>query len=260
MEEKKQSPILEMIYIVAVSVAWVILETLAILQVDTQILANSEYVAGSMITEGSGIAHTDLSVGILFMYVLRAIFYVVGNHAVAVLWLQFALHFIGSFLIYRGVRRLFGRVFAVILYAVMLFVPFIFIPVEEVQPLWFVFAVAAFVVYLVSLVVSACKRKGKDPNVKNEKTPKEKTSNEKAPKEPQSKEETTNKKQSGSTEEGQDTKQDCIPKVKLLDNPLPGPKKHVSKVLDYDLNLERMPRVFQRYDIKVADDDDFDIK
>lgn len=41
------------------------------------------------------------------------------------------------------------------------------------------------------------------------------------------------------------SKQEEQPKVKLLDNPLPGPKKHVPKTMDYD--------------IEVADDDDYDV-
>ena len=250
MEEKKQSPVLEMIYIFAVSIAWIILQVLAILQADAELLANSQYVSGSMITDGSGIAYAGLSVGLIFMFIIRAIFYVVGNHAVAVLWLQFTLHFIGSFLIYRGVRKLFGRVLAVIFYAVALFVPFFLIPVQEVWPFWIVFAGAAFALYLIALIVSACRRRDKDP--KENKKQKEKTEQK-----PEMKQAT---RPDAKQEINQETKPEDSPKVKLLDNPLPGPKKHVSKVLDYDLQLERMPRVFQRYDIKVSDDDDFDIK
>lgn len=46
------------------------------------------------------------------------------------------------------------------------------------------------------------------------------------------------------------------PKVKFLENPLPLPKKHVKKVLDYDIKLT--PGMYH-YDVEVDDDDDYDI-
>lgn len=47
------------------------------------------------------------------------------------------------------------------------------------------------------------------------------------------------------------------PRVKLLESPLPGPKKHVSRILDYDfkVNPENC-----HYDISVDESDDFDLK
>lgn len=47
------------------------------------------------------------------------------------------------------------------------------------------------------------------------------------------------------------------PKVKLLDNPLPLPKKHVKKELTY--SFEPVDRDM-RFDIEIKDNDDFDIK
>lgn len=44
--------------------------------------------------------------------------------------------------------------------------------------------------------------------------------------------------------------------VKYIENPLPLPKKHVKKVLDFDRQLQKG---MEDYDLKVADDDDFDI-
>ncbi len=46
--------------------------------------------------------------------------------------------------------------------------------------------------------------------------------------------------------------------VTLLENPLPGPKKHVPKTMDYDIN-DVKPQLM-KYDINVKDDDDFDLK
>lgn len=49
---------------------------------------------------------------------------------------------------------------------------------------------------------------------------------------------------------------DNVPQVQYIENPLPLPKKHVKKVLDFD---REVPRGKENYDIRVADDDDFDI-
>lgn len=46
------------------------------------------------------------------------------------------------------------------------------------------------------------------------------------------------------------------PKVKLIENPLPLPKKHVKKVLDFDIELNEGQRDF---DVKVDENDDYDI-
>ena len=51
------------------------------------------------------------------------------------------------------------------------------------------------------------------------------------------------------------------PAPKLLHNPLPGPKKHVPKVLDYDLiEVEDFEKNYDDYDIEVSEFDDYDIK
>ena len=46
-------------------------------------------------------------------------------------------------------------------------------------------------------------------------------------------------------------------KIRLIDNPLPLPKKHVKKTMDYGIDVaeEQM-----KYDRDVRDDDDFDLK
>jgi len=46
------------------------------------------------------------------------------------------------------------------------------------------------------------------------------------------------------------------PRVKFIENPLPLPKKHVKKVMDFDKELEAGQ---EKFDIEVAEDDDFDI-
>lgn len=50
------------------------------------------------------------------------------------------------------------------------------------------------------------------------------------------------------------------PKIKMLENPLPGPKKHVPKTLDYTIQEKDIKNTLMDYDIEVSDDDDFDLK
>lgn len=55
----------------------------------------------------------------------------------------------------------------------------------------------------------------------------------------------------------EDLKMEEAPKqVKYIENPLPLPKKHVKKVLDYSVHPQE---AYMHYDIDVAEDDDFDL-
>ena len=252
--EKKQSNILEIILVTVGTIAWIVLQVLAIFQVDIGALEQTEYVANSFVGNATAIPAAAFGVAWVYMYILHAVFYVIGNHAQAALWLQFALQLLGAVLLYRGIRKLCGRVVAVIFYLGVLFLPCFLISVEDVQPLWIVFSAVSVVVYLVATLLRVGKKKKEtdsetEPDTKAENPLNSGFVNEQPVRKADVKAQTETKPEP-----------EAKPQVKLLDNPLPGPKKHVSKVLDYDLKLERMPRVFQRYDIKVSDDDDFDIK
>lgn len=47
-----------------------------------------------------------------------------------------------------------------------------------------------------------------------------------------------------------------LPQVRFIENPLPLPKKHVRKVLDFDRELQEG---MEEFDLEIAEDDDFDI-
>lgn len=60
--------------------------------------------------------------------------------------------------------------------------------------------------------------------------------------------------------EAEEKKQEEKPEIKFLENPLPGPKKHVPRKLDFELSDEQiMERSGLDYDVKISDDDDFDL-
>lgn len=57
-------------------------------------------------------------------------------------------------------------------------------------------------------------------------------------------------------EENRMKEEENKPVIKFLDNPLPVPKKHVPKTLDYDLNPEES---VMKFDVEISQEDDFDI-
>ena len=54
-----------------------------------------------------------------------------------------------------------------------------------------------------------------------------------------------------------DRKEAEEPKIKFFKSPIPEPKKHVSRVVDYDHEFN--DELLKDYDIVVGDDDDYDI-
>lgn len=172
----------------------------------------------------------------IFDYMLRALFLLVGNHVVAAFWLQFAIIIIAIFILYRGVRKITHPLITIIAMTVVftssLFL-FVQIPLNS-GCIVFLFLTICF--YFISLFVHRHMEKNFE-SVKNDME--------------------VIVTESPDTEE-KDVKEDK-PVIKFLDNPLPGPKKHVSKTLDYDLKDEDLANVSMEYDIEVSADDDFDI-
>ena len=58
-------------------------------------------------------------------------------------------------------------------------------------------------------------------------------------------------------EEKEKEKEAEEPKIKFFKSPIPEPKKHVSRVVDYDHEFN--DELLKDYDIVVGDDDDYDI-
>lgn len=76
------------------------------------------------------------------------------------------------------------------------------------------------------------------------------------------KQEVTGKKETGTEEIKAEEKaqEEEKTEIKFLENPLPGPKKHVARTLDFDLGDEQLMEHSELdYDVKTSDDDDFDL-
>lgn len=172
----------------------------------------------------------------IFDYMLRALFFLVGNHIVAAFWFQFAIIVIAIFILYRGIRKITHPLITVIALTVVfgssLFL-FVLIPLNS-GCIVFLFLTICF--YFISLFV----HRHMEKDLESVKTDVE-----------------VNITESPVIAE-QDVKEDK-PVIKFLDNPLPGPKKHVSKTLDYDLKDEDLTNVSMEYDIEVSEEDDFDL-
>lgn len=65
------------------------------------------------------------------------------------------------------------------------------------------------------------------------------------------------KRQENIREESKEEIQEAERKVQFIENPLPLPRKHVKKTMDYKIEVteEQM-----KYDREVKDDDDFDLQ
>ena len=173
----------------------------------------------------------------IFDYMLRALFLLVGNHIVAAFWLQFAIIVIAIFILYRGIRKTTHPLITVIAMIVVFFSSLFMFVLIPLSSGCIVFLFLAICFYFISLFVNRHMKK-KYESVKTE-------------------------MEINITTESQVSEDNAVkedkPAIKLLDNPLPGPKKHVSKTLDYDLKDEDLVDVSMEYDIEVSEDDDFDL-
>ena len=172
----------------------------------------------------------------IFDYMLRALFLLVGNHIVAAFWLQFAIIVIAIFILYRGIRKITHPIITVIAISVVfcssLFL-FVLIPLNS-GCIVFLFLTICF--YFISLFVHKHMKKVTESERDDMKV-----------------------NIMVSLVEAENEIKEDKPVIKLLDNPLPGPKKHVSKTLDYDLKDVDLVDVSMEYDVEISDDDDFDI-
>lgn len=179
-----------------------------------------------------GISYFEL----IFSYMLKVLFFYAGNNFVAAFWLQFTIIIISVFIIYRGIRKIIHPVITVILTAVILGASFLYVIYFMLNPVCIAFVPAALFLYFICFLVRKCIRRKKkytkaDEEVSFDALPVE--------------------EEISADEEKRE--------VKLLDNPLPLPKKHVAKIPDYDLRDEDLPDASMKYDIDVPNDDNFDI-
>ena len=217
---------LEIVFVIAIVVMGTFgyiyfLRQMDLLPLEDNVLIKNSFVGGTL---GSVAATYNLE--LIFAYLLRVLFLFMGNHVEAVVTLQFVMQILAAFVIYRGMRRIFGRVISCILLGAQVGVFLFLLPKTLINPCWMILLCSALIFYFFTLIiVKMCKIK-ENKNIEIE----------------------------------TDTNNiEMAVEVKLLDNPLPGPKKHVSKKLDFDLKDEDLTTVSMEYDIEVSETDDFDL-
>lgn len=137
--KRKAAILLETFVILAALAGGCVLGAGFVEQAQPELLQQSEYLTGSFVGGTITVSESVYGVRIFYLYVLRALFIFVGNHVVAALWLQLLLYMAGSFLLYRGVRRLSGKTAGVFAFAVLMTVPFWIEAKEAITPLWLEF-------------------------------------------------------------------------------------------------------------------------
>lgn len=255
MVKKKESShkylwvILEAVFVIAILFLGIFGYVYLFSQVNFPFLEDKALIQNSFVGGTLGSITATYSVEWMFSHVLRTLFLFVGNHVEAVIILQFVMQLLAAFIIYRALRYIVGRILSCTLLAAQI-AGYLFLSQNTLlNPCWMVLLLSAIIFYFLILIITKIIVKKACKNTMNEIEIMDTVAEAKISEEPM-------------TEETTDELNVIIenkPVIKFLDNPLPGPKKHVSKTLDYDLKDEDLVDVSMEYDIDVSDDDDFDL-
>ena len=149
--KRKAAVLVETFAILAALAGGSVLSVGFLRQAQPETLLQSEYLAGSFVGGPLTVSESVYGARVFYPYVLRALFIFVGNHGVAALWLQLFLFLAGSFLLYRGVRRLSGKAAGVFVFAVLMTVPLWVGTKETIAPLWLEFFLFGMGFYLTAV-------------------------------------------------------------------------------------------------------------
>lgn len=108
-------------------------------QAQPELMLQSEYLTDSFVGGSLTVSESVYGVRFYYLYVLRTLFIFLGNHGQAALWLQLFLYVAGSFFLYRGIRRLFGKTAGVFGFTALMMIPFWIETKETITPLWLEF-------------------------------------------------------------------------------------------------------------------------
>jgi len=198
----------------------------------------SVYFDLAKVTDGQGIPAVENKAEFLYLHLLRLLFVVFGNKFIVAVWLQILLQVGAGAFLYLALRKIIRVIPAMIMLGVMMLTPMIINRAVILSPENLFLFLISFAIYL--LVIILCKML---------KFTKKKTKVESAWEDG-----TLEAQLEAMSVEVIDM--DESPKVQFIENPLPLPKKHVKKVLDFDRELEDGQDDF---DIEVDENDDYDI-
>lgn len=190
----------------------------------------------------------NLSVSGVYTYLLHFVLSFFGNRQDAAIWFQNAVYLLGMILFYFAIRIAVGNVLAIPFLAVAALLPTFVFGGDHIRVLepcvlvWTAIGIALFVLAVIyRLVRGAIKKRRKAIPVS-------------------SSEEAAQSVVSRSEETVQNSWEESEPKPRKrtdpIPNPLPGPKKHVKRELDFDIEPEENRLEF---DHKISENDDFDL-
>lgn len=234
--------ILEVVFVIAIVVMGTFGYIYLLRQMDLSVLEDNALIKKSFVGGTLGSVAVAYNVEWFFSYLLRTLFLFIGNHVEAAITLQFVMQILAAFIIYRGMRRILGRVISGILFGVQVGVYLYLLPKTLINPCWMILLFCALIFYFLTLIFAKCGKRKENKNIESEM-------------------ETNNMETAVEVKVVEESELiiEEKPVIKFLDNPLPGPKKHVSKTLDYDLKDEDLANVSMEYDIEVSEEDDFDL-
>lgn len=207
------------------------------------VVQESVYFDMAKVAEGQGIPTSVNGPVYVYLQLLHLIFLVFGNKWEVAIWLQIILQLIAGGFLYSGVRKLTGTLPAVIMLGILMVSPLAINQALILSPENLFFLVFSLILYICAKIIKkvlgarkkvAVERLWEDGKM----------------------EACLEAMSMDITERETEDKSEEVPQVKFIENPLPLPKKHVKKVLDYDREIEDGQEDF---DVEIDEDDDFDI-
>lgn len=109
--------IIEIFFIALIAFLGIYLHNVLIEQIDVTLLSQTSYLQQSFVDDMSVISKTEYGAEWLFLLALRCVFFVVGNHAEAALWLVVVIQLLAGFVFSRGIRRVTGAAWSTVAFA-----------------------------------------------------------------------------------------------------------------------------------------------
>lgn len=210
----------------------------------------SVYYEAARVAAGNSLP--PLSGGMLpaYLWLLRGVFLVFGNHWILGIWLQIVLQLVTGVLLYAAVRRILKWVTAAAALAVYLFLPASVAMGFSYSPDVLSLCLMLFVLFLAEQIIAFGVGLVRSGSGKAHKEMSAKVHTEAPEKEMPAMEE---KKE---TVSGAPSEEKAAPEhLEFIKNPLPLPKQHVRKAMEYAVEPDE---AHMKYDIEVDEKDDFD--
>lgn len=203
------------------------------------------YFANAMIRSGNNAEPFHSGIAGIYSQMLSGLLRFTGNRIEAVCVYQMVLQIIWLLLMCIGISMVFGKLAGIALTTIMSAMPIVLQSILTVSPGNFYMLLLSLLLVVSGVIFMKVRVDGSRKIGKSE----EKTG------------EILKEEKKAAMEENQDgyiITEDGR-KIKLLDNPLPVPKKHISKKIDFDFDDVEVKDNKMDFDIEISDKDDFDI-